>query len=191
MINIKKAFDLKVVCFGFFFSLGLSSGPFNLPNLTEILIIRVKLFNLLLFIGYLALCHAIFLACGFYRPRHLSDRKQGLSEILLGVTLSTLVLLVLGCVINLEFATKKFFMVFWLLSLSAFMLSYEINRWLLHLVRLHGRHLRHVIIIGEGEDAITLANHIRKEANLGYHVVQIIDAREIAENGRHASNSRT
>jgi FlaA1/EpsC-like NDP-sugar epimerase len=183
MINIKKSFDLKVICLGFFISIGFSSGPFNLPNLTEILIVRVRLLNLLLFIGYLALCHAIFLACGFYRPRHLSDRKQGLPEILLGVTLSTLVLLVLAYILNLEFATNEFFVVFWLLSLSAFMLSYEINRWLLHLARLHGRHLRHVIIIGEGEDAITLANHIRKEANLDYHVVQIIDAREIAENG--------
>jgi FlaA1/EpsC-like NDP-sugar epimerase len=170
---------------------GLSSEAFSLQNLTEIFIIRVKVLNLVLFISYLALCYAIFLACGFYRPRHLSGWKQDLSKILLGVTLSTLVLLVLSCVINLEFATNKFFVVFWLLSVSAFMLSHEINRWLLHLARLYGRKLRHVIVIGEGDDAITLANHIRKEASLRYHIVQIIDAREIAENGRFASNGRT
>jgi FlaA1/EpsC-like NDP-sugar epimerase len=191
MINVTRAIDLTVLCLVFFTSMGLSSGVFSLPNLTEILITRVKVLNLVLFIGYLALCYAIFVACGFYRPHHLTDQKRGLSEILLGVTLSTLVLLVLGCIINLEFATNKFFVVFWLLSVSAFMLSYLINRWLLHLARLRGRYLRHVIIIGEREDAITLANHIRKEASLGYHVVQIIDAKEIAENGRLASNSRT
>ena len=191
MINLKKVFDLTVVCLVFFASMGLSSEVLSLPNLTEILIIRIKVLNLFLFMGYLALCYVICVVCGFYRPRHLSDRKQGLSEVLLGVTLSTLVLLVLGCITTLEFATNKFFVVFWLLSASAFMLSYEINRWLLHLASGHGRRLRHVIIIGEGEDAITLANHIRKEASLGYHVVQIIDARKIAENGRLASNSRT
>jgi FlaA1/EpsC-like NDP-sugar epimerase len=191
MLNVKRALDLEIVCLVLFISMGLSSGAFSFPKLTEILIIRVTVLNLFLFISYLALCYAIFLACGFYRPPHLSDRKQGSSEILLGVTLSTLVLLTLSCIINLEFATNKFFVVFWLLSISAFMLSYELNRWLLHFGRLHGRNLRHVIIIGEGEDAITLANHIRKEASLGYHVVQIIDAREVAENGRPASNSRT
>jgi FlaA1/EpsC-like NDP-sugar epimerase len=191
MINVKRAIDLQVVCLVFFISMGLSSRAFTLPNLTEILITHVKVLNLFLFIGYLALSYAIFLACGFYRPHHLIDQNRGLSEILLGVTLSTLVLLVLSSIINLEFATNKFFAVFWLLSVGAFILSYLINRWLLHLARLRGRYLRHVIIIGEGEDAITLANHIRKEANLGYHVVQIIDAREIAENGRLASTSRT
>jgi FlaA1/EpsC-like NDP-sugar epimerase len=189
MTNMKKVFDLKVVCLTFFLAMGLSSEAFSLPDLTELLIIRVTVFNLLLFIGYLALCHAIFLACGFYRPRHLSDRKQGLSDILLGVTMSTLVLLVLSRVSNLEFATSRFFVVFWLLGLSAFMLPYQINRWLLHLARLQGRHRRHVIIIGEGEDALTLANHIRKEAGLGYHIVQVIDTQEIAGNGRLASNS--
>ena len=171
--------------------MGLSSEALSLPNLTEILIIRIKVLNIFIFVSYLAICHAIFSVCGFYRPRHLSDRKQGLSEILLAVTLSTLVLLALGCITTLEFATDKFLVVFWLLSASMFMLSYEINRWLRHLGSVHGRHLRHVIIIGEGEDAITLANHIRKEASLGYHVVQIIDTRKIAENGRFASNSRT
>ena len=191
MKNLKKAFDLIVICLMFFASMGLSSDMFSLPNLTEILIIRITVLNLFLFTGYLALCYVIFGVCGYYRPRHLSDRKQGLSDILLGVTLSTLVLLVLGCLTTLEFATNKFFVVFWLSSASAFMLSYEINRWLLHLGSVHGRRLRRIIIIGEGEDAITLANHIRKEVSLGYHVVQIIDARKIAENGQLISNIRT
>ena len=96
----------------------------------------------------------------------------------------------LGRVIDLTFATPEFFVVFWLLSVGTFMLCQEIVGCVLRLARLYGRNLRHVIVVGEGEGALAVAQYIRQEAGLGYHVVQVIDARGMAENGRAASDLR-
>jgi FlaA1/EpsC-like NDP-sugar epimerase len=106
----------------------------------------------------------------------------------LAVTLSTGVLLVLGWPLDLSFATKGFLLVFWLLCFSSLILSHELARQLLHLARLHGRNLRRVVIVGEEDNAMALANLITHHAGLGYHVVQVIDARETAKNDQITSD---
>lgn len=187
-MQAKQVLDLVIVCLAFVASIAIGSGAFNWPSLTEILVARIKVSNLFLFIGYLALCSAIFSACGFYQSHRLSHRKHRLYEVLLAVTLSTGVLLVLGWPLDLSFATKEFLLVFWLLCISILMLSHELAQQLLHLARLHGRNLRRVVIVGEEDDAKALANLITHQAGFGYHVVQVIDAREMAKNGQIASD---
>jgi FlaA1/EpsC-like NDP-sugar epimerase len=53
-----------------------------------------------------------------------------------------------------------------------------LGQHLLHRLRLRGRNLRSLVIVGEGSDAAALADRIEKEPALGYRVIQIIDARE-------------
>ena len=45
-------------------------------------------------------------------------------------------------------------------------------------MRLRGRNLRGLVIVGEGSEAAALADRIEKEPALGYRVIQVIDARE-------------
>ena len=187
-MQAKRVLDLVTVCLVFIASIAIGSGALNWPSLTEILMARVKVSNLFLFIGYLALCSAIFSACGFYQSHRLSYPKHRLYEVFLAVTLATGVLLVLGWPLDLSFATKEFLLVFWLLCISILILSHELSQQLLHLARLHGRNLRRVVIVGEENDAMGLANLITHHAGFGYHVVQIIDAREMAKDDQIISN---
>jgi FlaA1/EpsC-like NDP-sugar epimerase len=187
-MHAKRVLDLVIVCLVFVASIAIGSGAFNWPSLTEILVARIKVSNLFLLIGYLALCSAIFSACGFYQSHRLSHRKHRLYEVLLAVTLLMGVLLVLGWPLDLSFATKEFLLVFWLLCISILMLSHELAQQLLHLARLHGRNLRRVVIVGEEDDAMALANVITHQAGFGYYVVQVIDAREMAKNAQIASD---
>jgi FlaA1/EpsC-like NDP-sugar epimerase len=188
-MRIVRVFDLAAVCVVFLVTLIISSSSLTWPDLGEVLVLRIKVANLFLFAGYLTLCSAVFSACGLYRSHRLSHWMQRLREMLLAATCATGALLALKLPFSLEFATNDFLLMFWPLSFCTLVLAHEIALRLLHLARLHGRNLRNVIIVGEGPDTRDLANRVRQEAGFGYRVLRIIDAREMAGDGRIAGNS--
>jgi FlaA1/EpsC-like NDP-sugar epimerase len=188
LMTLLRIFDLAAVCIVFLVALAVSSASLTWPGLAEVLVMRIKVANLFLFAGYLILCSAVFSACGYYRSQRLSHWHQRLSEILFAVTFVTAVLLMLRWTLDLAFATNEFLLIFWLLTFSTLVLSRGIARRLLHLARLRGRNLRNVIIVGEGPYATALADRIRREANLGYRILRIIDAGELTANGRSAGD---
>ena len=177
LVRMMRLLDLAVLCTAFLAALAMSSGSFSWTSFREILIIRVALSNLLLFAGYLRLCSVAFSVCGFYGSHRLSQWSGRLREILLAVTVITGVLLVTRRLLHFEFATNAFLLLFWFLNACALFVSREIVRLALHLVRLRGRNLRNIVIIGEEPDATALAERVRQEAGLGYQVLRIIDPR--------------
>jgi FlaA1/EpsC-like NDP-sugar epimerase len=182
LMTMSRLTDLGAVCVSFLASFAISSGSLTWPDLAHVLAMRIKLVNLVVFAGYLALCSAIFSACGFYRSHRLSDWKQRLNEVLLATTLLTALFLVLKQLFQIGFALHTFLLLYWLLTLGALFLSHETALQLLHLARLRGRNLRNIIIIGEGPAAAALAGHVKQEAGLGYHILRIIDVRESTDN---------
>lgn len=189
LITLIRVFDLLLVCAAFLASLAISSNSLSWPGLAEVLVIRIKVANLVLFVGYLLLCSTVLAACGLYRSHRLSYSKQRLYEILLAVTLITAALLILRGIFLLSFATNEFLLLFFALTFCAIALSHEAALGLLYLARLRGRNLRHVIIVGEGPDATALAARVSQDASLGYRVLRIIDARGTTEDGYIASDS--
>ena len=139
VLKMIRVFDLAAVCAMSLAAFAMSSGSSTGLSLEYLLVIRIKVGNLLLFVGYLALCSAVFAACGFYRSHRLSCWYRRLYEMLLAVTVLTGVLLVLRWPLHLSFATNEFLRLFWLLTLCTLSLSREIIQWLLHLARLHKR----------------------------------------------------
>jgi FlaA1/EpsC-like NDP-sugar epimerase len=186
-----KLFHLAILCFTFLVTLAISSGSLTWPGFTEILVIRVKIANLILLLGYLGLSSGIFSACGLYRSHRLSHWKQRMYERLLAVSLVAGALLVLKWLFSLSFATNDFFPLFWLLTFCTLTLAHEMALHLLHLARLRGKNLRHVVIVGEEPDASALANRIRQETGLGYSVLRVIDTRGIIEDDWGGSDSET
>src|SRR5215472_41398 len=89
LAKMTRVFDLGAVCVSFLVTFAISSGSYTWPGLAHVLIMRIKVVNLLLFGGYLALCSAVFSACGFYRSHRLSRWNRRLYEILSAVTLLT------------------------------------------------------------------------------------------------------
>ena len=182
LIMMAKLGDLVALCISFLTSLAISSGSLTWPDLAYVLTIRIKLVNIFVFAGYIALCSVIFSACGLYRSHRLSNWMQRLNEILLAATLVTGILLLFKQLFFISFASNTFLLLFWLLTLSTLFLCREIALQLLHLARRSGRNLRNVIIIGEVPAATALADRVRQEVSLGYRVLRRIDVREIADN---------
>jgi FlaA1/EpsC-like NDP-sugar epimerase len=187
-VKANRLCDLGLVSVIFLAALAISSSSFTWPSLAEVLVIRIKVANLLLFAGYLGLCWVVLSACGLYRSHRLSRWPRRLYEMCLAVTVLTGALFLLRRPLDLAFATDTFLLLFWLLTLLVLTLSREISLQVLHLARRRGRNLRHIIIIGEGRDAAALATRIGQETSLGYRVLRVIDAEGMSENGRNVAD---
>jgi FlaA1/EpsC-like NDP-sugar epimerase len=184
LMTMARVVDLAAVSVSFFVSFAISSGTSTWPDLADVLVMRIKVVNLVLFVGYLALCSAIFSACGLYRSHRLSHWRRRVYEIALAVSLITVAFLVLKQLFHISFAIKAFFPLFWGFTLCTLLLSHELAMRLVHLARLRGRNTRNVVLVGEGPEMLALANRVRQETSLGYRILHIIDAREIEEDGR-------
>jgi FlaA1/EpsC-like NDP-sugar epimerase len=178
LVRAAKLFDLVVATVTFAAAFAISSGTYTWLSFEQVLLLRIKLVNIFMFGGYLALCAVIMSYCGFYLNHRLSPRSRHLREIFIATTLITLVMWVLRWPFELDFATNEFLPIFWLLTCAALVLSHGIGQQLLYCFRLRGRNLRNIVIVGEGKDASALAERIEKETTLGYKVVRIINAEE-------------
>jgi FlaA1/EpsC-like NDP-sugar epimerase len=179
MLRAARLSDLAVVGFTSLAALAIDSGSFNWFSFAEVLSMRIKLLNLILVAAYMALCTTTFASCGLYVSHRLSHWPRQVKEIFLAVTFITAVLFVLRWPFNFSFATNYFLLVFWLLNLAVLALVRLVGQQLLYFVRSRGRNLRSIVIVGEGSDAMALADRIEKEPTLGYRVVRVIDAKEV------------
>lgn len=177
LLRAARLFDLAVVTLTFVAAFAIANGTYNWPSFAEVLILRIKIVNFFIFAGYLAFCALVFSACGFYRSHRMSHLGHSVRETSLATTLITGILLVLP--LRMAFATKSFFIAFWLLTFTVLMVGRVIGQHLLYFARSRGRNLRNLVIVGEGADASTLADRIEKETTLGYRVVQVINAKEV------------
>jgi FlaA1/EpsC-like NDP-sugar epimerase len=172
-----RVVDLTLVSIAFLVAFAVSSGSFTWPNLAEVLVVRIKVINFLLFGAYLGLCSAIFSSSGFYLSHRLSGWSRRVREIFLATTLITGVLLIWS--VRMVLATNEFLILFWLFTFVVLVLSRLAGHLVLSFARSRGRNLRNIVIVGEGHNATALAERIEKETTLGYRVVRVIKAEEI------------
>jgi FlaA1/EpsC-like NDP-sugar epimerase len=170
-----RVVDLTLVSITFLAAFAVSSGSFTWPSLAEVLVVRIKVVNILLFGGYLALCSALFSSCGFYLSHRLSGWSRRVREIFVATTLITGVILVF----QMALATNEFLILFWLFTFVLLMLGRAVGHAVLYFARSRGRNLRNIVIVGKGKDATALAERIEKETTLGYRVVRVIKAEEV------------
>jgi len=168
-----RLFDLLVVSLTFVAAVAISSHYFTWPTLAEFLLLRIKVLNILIFFGYLVVCSIIFSMCGFYLSHRLSRWTRQAREILIATALITGVFLLLPR--QMDFATKEFLIVFWLINFSVLALTRVVGYHLFYYMRSRGKNLRNIVIVGEGLNAVALANHIERETTLGYRVLRIIN----------------
>ena len=174
--RVARLFDLALVSLTFITAFAVSSGSLTWPSLAGVLVVRIKIVNILMFGGYLALCSACFSICGFYLSHRLSSWSRWVREIFLATTLISVVLWVLP--FRMALATKEFFILFWILTFVGLVSTRVIGDHLLYFARSLGRNLRNLVIVGENKDVAMLAERIEKESSLGYRVVSVINAEE-------------
>jgi exopolysaccharide biosynthesis polyprenyl glycosylphosphotransferase len=150
---------------------------------------RIKVMNILLFLGLFYFWHVIFTAAGLYGSRRLGERKEELGVVLKATLAGALVLGFVAALFRVQMITPVFILVFWIVAASAIVLSRLALREFLRRARIRGRNLRHLLIIGTNSRALDFACTLEARPELGYHLVGFVDEpwsgnREFAKIGR-------
>lgn len=131
--------------------------------------------EVLLVLGYLFYWHLLLRGQGLYQSHRLSPSARELKQISMATLFAIAPLFPLSHLVGdarLDLLTVEIF------SLTAFVglcAERRALRALARRLRMSGRNLREVMIIGEGRDAFSTAADLAKRESLGYSVKEIID----------------
>jgi exopolysaccharide biosynthesis polyprenyl glycosylphosphotransferase len=151
---------------------------------------RVKVLNILLFLGLFYSWHVIFSAFGLYRSRRFGDRKQEAVDVLKATSIATLVLGFAAAIFRMRIVTPAFIVVFWVMSSLILILCRLLMGEFLAWVHTHGRNLRHVLIVGTNPRALEFARIIDDRPELGYQLIGFADE-EWTENREFGTNDKS
>ncbi|MBI5440036.1 MAG: sugar transferase [Deltaproteobacteria bacterium] len=177
MITLLKLSDIFILSLTVLMTFWLEEDALGDGSLLGLLEFNVRILDLPILLCLVLSWHVTLSWGGMYRSKRFTDVKQEGFEIVRGVTLGTFVLGAVAafCYPGLITATRisTFYAIAIVLTWS-FRLGL---RQALKRVRLAGRNLRNVMIVGSNKKAHDLAKRIEEEPELGYRVVGYVDSR--------------
>ncbi len=144
-------------------------------TLQEILFSHVRIIHVIIFIISMFLWHIVFVCFNLYRSRRLEKGRQEWKDIFKATTLFTLLGGSLGYYAGIQDITLFTGVLFWTVSTLSVILSRRLMRLLLSLVRVRGRNLRFILIVGTNKRAYDFAREIEENKELGYRIFGFID----------------
>jgi exopolysaccharide biosynthesis polyprenyl glycosylphosphotransferase len=183
MTNLRRQFLLKVFTLSDLAIMAVSFASAALPesyltahvSFGEFLSMRIKLQNIVLFLGLLTVWHGVFSAVGLYQSKRLEGRRNDVKDVLTATSIGTLVLIIAGALFRIRMITAIFLVGFWVVSSSTTVAYRLLLRPLLAWVRIHGRNLRRILIVGTNERAVRFARSIESKPELGYELMGFVD----------------
>lgn len=151
------------------------SGAASNISFDGFLSIRVKVSNVLLIAVALLSWHVIFNALRLYQSRRLSTNLVIVRDIAIATLLCTLVLFLASRLFDIALVNAYFLTVFWLTSTLFLVVSRLTLRSVLQKIRLSGRNLRHVAVVGTNARAREYVEMIESSPDLGYRFIGFID----------------
>jgi len=172
LLGLLQLADLAIVAAAFLSAAALAA-PGN-DDWFTILDLRLPVRSVLFVAGYLAYCHFVFHGFRLYRSYRLSPSSREWYDLAWAVLTATVPLWALADPFRFQFATRTFLPLFAGLAFCGLGAERRLLRVLARSMRRHGRDLRHVIVVGDGEEAFDTIAHLARRADLGYHVVELI-----------------
>jgi exopolysaccharide biosynthesis polyprenyl glycosylphosphotransferase len=141
----------------------------------QFLAMRVTVREVVLFACLMLGWHVILALLGLYHSKRLSPRREELIDLIQAASVATLFLLMAGLISRASLITPGFVALFWLISMATLLASHIALRMFLSWVRLKGRNLRNMVIVGTNGRAIEFAHRIEKNPEMGYRVIGFVD----------------
>ena len=173
--SLLKFSDVALLVGSFLAAAVASLHSVGATSLAQFLSLRVSVRNFFLFASLLLIWHSLFSFVGLYESKRLSRKSTEALHVLAATSLATVVLFLVGSLFSLSVNQPSFLSLFWLVSTSTAVLSRRLLRFLLEQIRLRGRDLREVLIVGTNPRAITLADKLRAHPALGYRILGFVD----------------
>ncbi len=175
LLNAFKLYDLWIMALSFFIVTVLLHFPIQSITFQEFLGMRITLQNLTIFLGLLCLWYWTFCFFDLYQSRRLSSQINEVGDVIKATTCFTVILWAVSVIFNMGLITFQFLSGFWALSNTFLILSRLALRHILKLIRVRGKNMSHVVIIGTNQRALDFADKISAQHELGYHLVGFVD----------------
>ena len=180
LLRAMMVFDLLILMAAFgvaTWSVFQYSSTASVINFDSFLSYRVKISNLLLMLGVLYAWHVIFESRGLYRSRRLATVLIDSRDISIATLIGAIVVLLAGLVFEISLVNPTFLGIFWLTSTTVLVASRLILRTLLRHIRLAGRNLRRVVVVGTNSRAREYVDQIKSKPEMGYRFIGFVDDR--------------
>ena len=175
-LGMLKVFNLglMVAAFGIATVLLVRQQDGGVP-LSDFLSVRVKLINFVTFSLILLAWHGIFSLCGQYQSQRLARRRSVIANATSATTIASLFLGVVAMVFRISMVTPQFLFLFWICASMLVAGSRVLIRSCLEIVRVRGRNLRYILILGTNRRAIEFARRLDATPEWGYRVLGFVD----------------
>ncbi len=175
LLNSLKLFDVALMVLCFLLAIFFDRHGRTVLSFEQFLSLRIRLLNFVLFSVVIWTWHATFSAFGLYSSRRLLGRRADIIDIAKAGTVGTLLILAAGAFFQLHVITLPFLLLFWASVIASTILSRLFLRSVLAQIRLRGRNLRFMLIVGTNSRAVDFANRTASRPELGYRVLGFVD----------------
>ena len=175
LLDALKLADLVVMALSFVLAASVISLQISRVSVVEFLSMRISVQNFALFLALLCVWHVIFSLFGLYQSRRLSTRRAEIADLIKATSLGTIAIFIGAYIFHIRLVTLVFTGIFWTESCTTSISIRVILRYVLAQLRLRGRNLRHVLILGTNQRAVEFARTIETKPELGYRLIGFVD----------------
>jgi exopolysaccharide biosynthesis polyprenyl glycosylphosphotransferase len=174
-IGLLKLFDLILIVLVFAFTAVYQVEAEHSVSIGHFLSLETKISNFAIFFLALVFCHIVFSLCGLYRSRRLTGRGSEMLDVLRATSINIAFFVALSYVFSIRIITIQFLAFFWALSTVVLAAARLVLRQVAARVRVHGRDLRYMLILGSNHRAIEFAHRIAASRERGYRLQGFVD----------------
>lgn len=175
LLNLLKFSDICILFAALFSAFWLSAHQADYVALNKLLSLRIRVIDFIGFLSITILWHITFKNFQLYRSRRLDSGHDEWKDLLKATGIGTAIITLASFIIKNTLTTPQFVIFFWGLSTLFTLFFRKAMRYILKKVRVHGRNLRFVLIIGTNQKAYDYADMLEKKKELGYRVIGYLD----------------
>ena len=185
LVDLIRVTDLVVMCIAFCVAFVVAGQSMGAGNLSEFLAVRVKLLNLVFFVGWLVAWHLILKSFGLFRSGRAGVVASEWWTLTKAVSVGTLVLSFAAIVLNF-LAINALFLIsfFWLVLLGTIIARVGLRSFFSE-SRRNGSSLKRLVIVGCGPRGAEFGNRVRKRPDFGYLLLGFVDEMPPPDNPLH------
>jgi exopolysaccharide biosynthesis polyprenyl glycosylphosphotransferase len=174
--SVTKLCDLVLLIGAFIVATLPHIGASGSVSIVQFLHLKIRLVDLVIFSALLGIWQLVFATLGLYGSKRLTSRKSEAFDAFKATTLCAGILGFASFLLNFQWVTPHFVLVFWAISTVAVVTTRMAVRTWLRQLRMHGRDSRNMLIVGSNPRAIQFAKTIQSKPELGYRILGFADA---------------
>ncbi|GBD95964.1 MAG TPA: sugar transferase [Nitrospirae bacterium] len=175
LLNLFKLSDICILIVALAVASMIVLSPETWMTLGDFFSLQIKVIHIIGLFMMILFWHLIFHTFQLYCSRRLKSKVSEWKDILKATMTGTVILAIARHVFSIDIITPFFCLVFWLSSTVLTISFRSILRSVLARVRLYGRNLRFVLIVGTNQRAYDFANKLGEKMESGYRLIGYID----------------